>query len=477
MRNTIFFVCFLFSLCSGSEFNRKSARELPNIVFIFADDLGYGDVSFQGQKRFTTPHIDRLAKEGLVFTQHYSGSTVCAPSRCSFLTGKHTGHADIRGNRGMHYDGNWPMRAEETTIAEMLKEKEYVSGVFGKWGLGANYSEGSPLLQGFDQFFGYNSQKYAHSYYPHYLWDNNDTLVLPENEGTKKGLYAPEMIHNRAKDFIVENKNKPFFLYYASVLPHAELIAPDAYMEKFRGKFLPEKQFQGELIDSADYRHGPYDSQEECHTAFAAMITYLDDQVGDLMKTLEDEDLLDNTLVIFTSDNGPHSAGGGDPMYFDGNGPFRGIKTDLYEGGIRVPMIAFWPGQIKAGKTDLISANWDFMPTFAELANITPVDSIDGISMVPTLFGNKDQKKHDHLYWEYHNREGIQAIRKGDWKAVRRYMTDNPIRPIELYNLANDIGEKKNIAKNHPDIVQTLDSLMLANHSPSRHFPFQYERQ
>ena len=448
-----------------------SNSQQPNIIYILADDLGYGDVGFNGQTKFSTPNIDRLAKEGLVFTQHYSGNTVCAPSRSCLMTGLHTGHTPVRGNKEVKPEGQYPLPAQTRTVAEMLQERGYVTGAFGKWGLGFPGSSGDPINQGFDRFFGYNCQRLGHNYYPYYLWDNQEKLELTNNEGHQTGTYAPELIHEQTLAFLEENKDKPFFLFVPSIIPHAELVAPEAYMEKFRGKFPPETPYRG-VDEGENYRLGPYGSQEEPHAAFAAMVTLLDDQVGEIVAKVKELGLAENTLIIFTSDNGPHREGGADPDYFDSNGPLKGYKRDLYEGGIRVPTLAYWPGKVKPGRTDHISAFWDFLPTVAELTGASIPADIDGISYLPTLTGEGTQAQHDYLYWEFHERGGRLAIRQGKWKGVRYEVLENPDSPLELYDLSQDIGEENNVAAQHPEVAAQLDSLLRQARTPSEVFAF-----
>lgn len=445
----------------------------PNIIYILADDLGYGDLSVYGQKKFKTPNIDKLAEQGMMFTQHYSGSTVCAPSRSALMTGMHTGHTVVRGNKEVRPEGQYPIPDSTYTLAESMKKAGYVTGAFGKWGLGYPGSEGDPTNQGFDTFYGYNCQRLGHNYYPYHLWSNNDSIVLSENTDSKDSAYAPELIHKQTLKFIDTNKDTPFFLFVPSIIPHAELAAPKAYMEKHRGKYPPEKTYEG-VDDGPEFNLGPYRSQKETHAAFAAMINVLDDQVGDIMAKVEGLGLADNTIIIFTSDNGPHTEGGADPEYFDSNGPLKGTKRDLYEGGIRVPMIASWPGKIAPGsKSDFVSAFWDIFPTFSEIAGITPPDNMDGVSLLPTLLGkDADQKEHEYLYWEFHEKGGRQAVRKGKWKAVRYDVFKNPDGPLELYDLEKDQGEENNIASEHPDVVADMENILKTARTPSDIFTF-----
>ncbi|MFC5411933.1 arylsulfatase [Larkinella bovis] len=452
----------------------KPSAQRPNIIFILADDLGYGDVGFNGQKLIKTPNIDRLAAEGMRFTQFYAGTSVCAPSRSSLMTGQHTGHTYIRGNKGVKPEGQQPIADSVVTVAEILQKAGYTTAAFGKWGLGPVGSEGDPNKQGFDRFYGYNCQSLAHRYYPNHLWNNSEKIVLKENENlTQTKQYAPDLIQQQTLDFIKgSDSNKPFFLFVPSILPHAELLVPnDSIFEYYKGKFA-EKPHKGE-----DYgpgaREGGYASQAYPHAAFAAMVTRLDLYVGQILATLKEKGLDQNTLVIFSSDNGPHHEGGADPTFFNSGGGFRGFKRDLYEGGIREPMIARWPGTIKPGtKNDHVGAFWDLLPTFAELAGATPPASIDGISFAPALTGKGTQKKHQYLYWEFHEQGGKQAVRQGNWKAVRLNAATQPNGPVELYDLSKDPAEKTNLAAQQPAKAAELGRLMNQSHVASALFPF-----
>ncbi len=464
------------SLALASCATDQKEEKLPNIVLILADDLGYGDLSCYGQEKFSTPNIDRLASQGMRFTQHYTGCTVSAPSRASLMTGLHTGHTFIRGNREWKPEGQWPLSAESFTIAEMLKTKGYVTGAFGKWGLGFIDTEGDPNAQGFDLFYGFNCQGLAHNYYPDHLWRNHEKILLHENDSSKKGIYAPEIIHKEALKFLESNRDNPFFLFYPTTIPHAELFAKEEYMQRFRGRFNPEKVFEG-VDDGPRYRLGGYGSQPESHAAFAAMITNLDDQVGEILARLEDLGLAENTIVIFASDNGPHLEGGADPDYFNSNGNLKGYKRDMYEGGIRTPMIVKWPGKVEAGsESDHISAFWDIMPTFAEIAGIEKPQDIDGLSFLPTLLGKKQKQQHDYLYWEFHEQGGKIALRAGRWKAVKRDVDRDPQAKTELYDLMADPGETNNVASSNSDIVKNLEAMMEKAHVPSEIFPFASEK-
>jgi arylsulfatase A len=466
-------LCASSALMSCTPGQKKEA--LPNIVYILADDLGYGDLSCYGQKKFSTPNIDRLASEGMLFTQHYTGCTVSAPSRSCLMTGLHTGHTPIRGNKGWEPEGNWPLPANTFTIAGMLKTRAYVTGAFGKWGLGYTESEGDPNLQGFDEFYGYNCQSLAHNYYPDHLWHNHDKIVLHENDSSKTGAYSADLIHKAIIEFLEKNRNNHFFLFYPTTIPHAELFAKEEYMEQFRGKFMPEKSYNG--VDSGPtFRLGPYGSQSEAHAAFAAMVKELDDYVGDLLNKLKELGLENNTIVIFASDNGPHLEGGADPDYFDSNGRLRGYKRDMYEGGIRTPMLVRWPGKVKAGsKNDIVSAFWDLMPTFADITGAEIPVPTDGISFLPSLLGKK-QKERDYLYWEFHEQGGKMAVRMDNWKAVKLNIDKVPQGETELYDLSADIGETNNIASSRPDIVKKMEEIMKEAHTPSVDFPFLNEK-
>ncbi|WP_220377758.1 MULTISPECIES: arylsulfatase [unclassified Arenibacter] len=445
----------------------------PNIIYILADDLGYGDLSIYGQKKFKTPNIDRLAAEGILFTQHYSGSTVCAPSRSSLMTGMHTGHTVVRGNYGIKPEGQFPIPDSTLTIAEVLKKAGYSTGAFGKWGLGYPGSEGDPNNQGFDTFYGYNCQTMGHNYYPYHLWSNQDSIVLPENSGKKKGVYAPSLIHERTLAFIEENKDRPFFAYVPSIIPHAELVAPEEEMKRVRGKYVPEKVFKG-IDNGPRYKIGGYGSQTESHAAFAAMVGILDRQVGEILEKVKDLGIADNTIIIFTSDNGPHLEGGADPDYFNSNGLLKGYKRDLYEGGVRVPMLVKWPNKIKPGTvTAHVSAFWDVFPTLAEIAEAKKTPDLDGISFLPTLLGESVvQKEHEYLYWEFHEKGGRQAVRMGDWKAVKYNVLENPDARIELYDLSKDIGEENNVATYFPKVVAEMESILEKARTPSEVFVF-----
>jgi len=445
-----------------AERPRSGHIDKPNIIFILADDLGYGDVSCYGQKRFATPHIDRLAAEGLRWTQHYAGATVCAPSRCSLMTGLHGGHAYIRGNREVQPEGQAPLEAEAVTVAEGLRRAGYVTGGFGKWGLGPVGSEGDPNRQGFDEWFGYNCQRQAHSYYPDHLWHNDRKVVLEGNRDGGQQTYSQDLIAEKALAFIRRHKDRPFFCHIPFTIPHAAMQVPEDWLARFRGKW-PEPPVTG----------GHYARQEAPRAAFAAMVTRMDADVGRILDLLAELGIDERTLVIFTSDNGPHKEGGHDPDFFDSNGPLRGYKRDLYEGGIRVPFVARWPGRIGPGRvTDHVAAFWDFLPTAWELAGLQPPEDIDGISYVPTLLGG-EQRPHEYLYWEFHEQGRKQAVRMGDWKAVYLVAADR----FELYNLAEDLAETHNVAEQHPQIAARMRRIMRQAHRPSALFPMPFDDQ
>lgn len=461
----------LFLLVTACNTRDKLEALRPNVIYILADDLGYGDVSYLGQSKYSTPNIDKLAANGMVFSQHYAGSTVCAPSRSALLTGQHTGHTFIRGNKRHAVEGQYPLADSVFTLAEMLKQVDYATGAFGKWGLGYPGSEGDPNQQGFDVFYGYNCQRMAHNYYPYHLWRNEQKEVLKGNINKGSDDYAPRLIHDEALAFMDENRDRPFFMYYASVLPHAELLIDSVYLAPFIERMSPDVSYKGN-DKGKGYRNGAYGSQENCHAAFAAMVSLLDLQVGEIMEKVEQLGLAENTIIIFTSDNGPHEEGGADPEFFNSNGIYRGLKRDLYEGGIHVPMLVSWPGKVEAGSnSDHISAFWDVMPTLAEITNSDLPQGLDGISFLPSLLGEKMQKEHDYLYWEFHERGGRQAVRQGKWKAVR-YNVSLGNKPVELYDLSADPSEEYNLAHLHPEIVVELVALMKEARTDSPVFRF-----
>lgn len=425
----------------------------PNIIYILADDLGYGDLGSYGQKLISTPRLDQMARDGMRFTQHYSGAPSCHPSRCVLFTGKHTGHARIRDNSKL------PLLAEDFTVSQLLKQAGYATGGVGKWALGIEGTTGSPSMKGMSEFFGYLDQTHAHTYYPDHLWQNGRRVDIPENQSGRRAVYSHDLFAQEALSFIRKNKDQPFFFYAAFTIPHAEVAVPDDSLAEYRGRWPEPKAFPGSKT---------YQPQTQPRAVRAAMITRLDRDIGRMLDLLDELKLSENTLVIFTSDNGPITAGGQDPAFFNSAGPLRGLKFTLYEGGIRVPFIARWPGKIARGTVSpLISDFADMFPTFAELAGAKAPLRLDGVSILPTLLGRSaEQQPRSHHYWEAAPQ---QAVRQGDWKAYRATQD----RPLELYNLANDIGETKNLADRHPDIVAKLDALMSRSRTDSPDFPLE----
>ncbi len=459
-------VVYILSALAFSTLPGRSAGSLPaaprkpNIIFILADDLGYGDLGCYGQSKIKTPNIDKLASEGIRFTDFYAGSTVCAPSRATLMTGLHTGHNVIRGNTH-----NLALGPAELTVAELLKQAGYHTGLVGKWGLGDEGSAGVPNKKGFDEFVGFLDQTHAHDYYTDHLarFDpkNPDQRqnILYENQGGKKGLYVHDLFTMAATNFVRINKpdqfnqHRPFFLYLAYTIPHAN---NEEGHRSGNGMQVPsDAPYSGE-------------SWPQPQKNKAAMITRMDADIGKLMDELKQFKIEDDTVVWFSSDNGPHKEGGIDPKFFQSSGPLGGIKRDLYEGGIRVPMIVRWPAKIKAGEvSDQVWAFWDFLPTAAEIAQVKPPQKIDGISMLPTLLGKPQTNQHDFLYWEFHERGFQQAARMGDWKAVRPQAGE----PLELYDLKKDIGEKQNVADKNPEIVAKIEDYLKSARSESDRWP------
>jgi arylsulfatase A len=464
-----------------------AAPNKPNIVLIVADDLGYRELGSFGQKLIRTPNLDQLAKQGMRLTQHYAGNAVCAPSRCVLMTGKHPGHAWVRNNSELKPEGQQPIPDSEVTLAELLREQGYVTGAFGKWGLGGPGSEGEPLKQGFDRFFGYNCQRHAHSYYPSYLWSDdkriplkNDPPVpghasLPKDADATdassydrfKGKdYAPDRINEQVLKFITANKDKPFFLYYPTIIPHVALHVPDEELKPY----LDLKWKDPPFTRDAGYGYTPHFKPR---AAYAAMITRMDRYVGNVLELLDKLKLAENTLVIFSSDNGTtHLKAEVDYEFFDSVGELRGLKGSLYEGGVRVPTIVRWPGRVAADSSnDRVGGFEDWMPTILDAvraSKATPKDS-DGISLLPTLLG-KSQPPRPFLYREFSGYGGQQSIRVGDWKAIRQNLSRGNVE-IELYDLTKDVGEKNNVAKGHAEVVAKLDQLMKEQHVKSEKYP------
>ena len=433
----------------------------PNFIYIMLDDAGYGDFSCFGQEKFKTPNIDRMAKEGMRMTQFYSGSTVCAPARCSLMTGLHTGHCQVRGNREIQPEGQAPLKDGTPTLPLILSKGGYKTGMFGKWGLGSPGSASDPANH-FDTFYGYNCQRQAHTYYPGHLWSNKEKVPLDGH------TYAHTLIADQALKFIRKNRKKPFFAYIPITIPHAAMQAPESYVAPFRKKFPEFKDLIGK------YSHGT--KVKNPIAAFAGMMTLADEDIGKILDLLEDLKIDENTFVLLTSDNGPHYEGGHKPQFFNSNGPLKGHKRDLFEGGIRVPTIAWWPGTVKAGTdNEHISAFWDMLPTYCDLAGIDAPKN-DGISFAPSLRGS-EQPEHPYLYWEFHSHGGKQAIRKGKWKAIRNNVKKTTKTPIELFNLEEDIGETKNIADQHPKIIKELEQLMDEAHEPHPNYLFASDKK
>lgn len=446
-------------------------KKMPNVVLILADDLGYGDIGCYGQQRISTPHIDALAHEGVRFTQFYAGASVSAPSRASLMTGLHTGHTHIRGNREVQPEGQLPLGPAHT-IAQLYAEAGYRTGLFGKWGLGYPGSGSEPLDKGFDSFVGYNCQRQAHYHYPEHLWQGRQYLPLAGNADDGRAIYAPDLIHQHAKDFITEAsvQGRPFFAMLAYTLPHAELNLPhDSVYHSYRARLEPLSWTSRGAWD--------YPSTEDAHASFAAMVSRLDHYVGDLRRLLSHLGIDRETIIIFTSDNGPHREGGADPAYFDSNGPLRGTKRDLYEGGIRVPMIAHFPASLPRG-IEITSpcTQWDLYPTFAALlehytSRTRATNASDGVSLLPLLLDQGEIDRDRELYWEFHEEKGKQAIRRGKWKLIALGVnTDKP--RYELYNLENDLGETYDLAAQHPALVIELQQAMARLRTPSTLFPF-----
>lgn len=460
----------LGTMCLVGNSHAAKAHGKPNIVYILADDLGYHELGCYGQKQIKTPNIDALAASGMKFTQHYSASAVCAPTRSSFITGLHTGHSQVRNNSAGIFknpaskdnpegQGQYPLARRTQTIGGILQKAGYKTCAVGKWGLGGPDNEGEPNRQGFDHYFGYLCQRQAHNYFPTHLWRNDKRIDLDGNQGGKQLLgkhYAPDLILKDGLDFIDKNHKQPFFLYYATIIPHVALQVPedDPGLAEYRKKWPDETPYTG---------NRGYLPNQTPRATYAAMITRLDRSVGILIDRLKELGVYDNTLIIFTSDNGPTNAGGGQASYFNSAGPLKALKGSLYEGGIRVPFVASWKGQIKAGtSSDHTSACWDMLATFADVSGGKVVKDTDGISLLPTLLGKGEQKAHDHLYWELGSQ---QALRKGDWKAYRRAGG-----PIQLYDLSKDIGEQSNVSSQHPEVVKSMEKLFVSARTDHKDF-------
>jgi arylsulfatase A-like enzyme len=473
----------------------RSAERRPNIIYILADDLGYNELGCYGQHKIRTPHLDRLADQGMRFSQHYAGSPVCAPSRCTLLTGKHTGHCHIRDNDEMRdrgdvwndpeIEGQRPLPRGTATIGSLLKSAGYVTGAIGKWGLGGPTDEGHPNLQGFDHWYGYLCQRKAHNYYPTHLWRNREKHILnnpffsahqrfPEDADPLDPAayapyagsdYAPDLMTGEAEAFIRSHQADPFFLYLAYPIPHLALQVPSDSLGEYLGSF-PEAPYLGER---------GYLPHPQPRAAYAAMITRMDRDIGHILALLEELGLTNNTLILFSSDNGPTYTGGADTGFFQSAGGLRGLKGQLYEGGIRVPMIARWPGRIAPGtQSPHISAFWDVMPTLCEAARTKPPDDCDGISFLPTLMGRpREQRTHPYLYWEFPGYGGQQAVRVGEWKAVRTGLKrEDSDTSVQLFNLSKTPDESEDISQQYPEIVEDMRRILADSRNESEFFPF-----
>jgi arylsulfatase A-like enzyme len=450
---------FLITLTSFLFLSQVALAKKPNFVYIMVDDAGYGDFSCFGQKKFKTPHVDRMAKEGMKLTDFYSSSTVCAPSRSSLMTGHHSGHGFIRGNKEIRPEGQHPLPLKAVTIPEVLKGSGYISGMFGKWGLGAPGSEGDPMNQGFDRFYGLNCQRQSHNFYPTHVWSDRKKVMLDRKH------YSHSLIADECLKFIRKNKDNPFFCYVPFTIPHAAMQSPEKRIAPWRKKFPEFEKMTG--------RYGGTTITNPI-AAFAAMMEHMDEDVGRILNLLEELNIDENTLVIFTSDNGPHKEGGHKPDFFDSNGPLKGYKRDLYEGGIRVATMAWWPGKIEPGTSSShIAAGWDLMPTLCELSGTPAPDGLDGVSFAPTLLGQaQGQEKRQYLYWEFHEQGGKQAVRMGKWKGIRLNVRKDPNSSIELYDLSKDIGENNDISSKYPQIVSKMETAMKDSHRGNLIFPF-----
>lgn len=440
----------------------------PNIIFILADDLGYGDLGCYGQKMITTPEIDRMASEGMKFNAHYSGSTVCAPSRCSLMTGLHSGHSYIRNNAGI------PLRQSDITISTLLKESGYSTALIGKWGLGNPGTTGVPTLKGFDYFFGYMDQGHAHNYYPTFLYRNEEKVMLdnivPEEELSGKGVatekitYSHDLFTLEAIQYIEthHSQSTPFFLFLSYTIPHANNEAGRAF---------------GNGMEVPCYEKYALEQWPEPQKGHAAMISRMDNDIGSILRKIRDCGIENNTIVFFTSDNGPHAEGGVDYNFFNSNGHLRGFKRDLYEGGIRVPLIVRWPGKIKPGSENgHICAFWDIFPTIMDISGNKVEYNADGISFLPSLLEDGIQEIHNHLYWEFSSHLGKQAVRLGKWKGIRLNTQNSSSMLFELYDLEKDPSETHNIAEEFPKMKKEILRIMDLEHDPSKVFPlFEWE--
>lgn len=441
----------------------------PNIILVMADDLGCHELGCYGQTKIKTPNIDKLAAGGMKFTHFYAGCAVCAPSRCALMTGKHMGHATVRNNVQFKKgeEGQFPIRAQDVTVAELLKAQGYATGAMGKWGLGNWDTTGTPMKHGFDLFFGYNCQAHAHSHYPKHIYRNGEKIELKDNDGKTGKQYTQDMFESEALDFIEKNKAKPFFLYLPFIVPHVAVQVPEDSLDEYKGKLGDDPAYDGKK---------GYQPHPAPHAGYAAMVTRMDRSVGRIIDKIKALKLENDTLVIFTSDNGPtHNVGGADSDFFNSAGKLRGLKGSLYEGGIRVPFIVYWPGKIKPGSTcDERYYFPDVLPTLHAIASPGPLGidkTIDGINFSAELFGGLRPRR-ECLYWEFPGYGGQQAVIAGDWKAVRQNLAKGVVK-TELYNLATDESEKDDVAAKHPDVLARLEKLMKDQHTPNPDFPLQ----
>lgn len=440
---------------------------LPNIIFILADDLGTYELGCYGQKKIKTPNIDRLAEQGMKFTRFYAGNNVCAPSRCCLLTGKHPGHATIRDNKEHQPEGQEPIRADEVTLGSIMKQKSYATGAIGKWGLGMFNTPGDPLRHGFDIFYGYNCQRHAHYYYPKYLYRNAERIELPGNDLKTGKTYSHDLLETESLQFIRQHREQPFFLYLPYTIPHVSVQVPEDDLKEYLGKLGDDPAYDGKK---------GYVPHPAPHAGYAAMVSRLDRTVGKITTLLDELHLTENTLVIFTSDNGPtHNVGGADSAFFESAGKLRGLKGSMYEGGLRVPFIASWKGKITPGSVcESRWAFWDVLPTLGEIARAKIPDNIDGISFLATLQRHPLAKQHEYLYWESGGYGGQQAIIAGPWKAMRtnlKQQVDQPKLKTQLFNIDEDESETRDVASQHPRQLAVLENIMKHAHTPSMVFP------
>lgn len=499
INNAIYYLLFtvVFFSCKTQENSEgQSENKKPNIIYILADDLGYAELGVYGQEKIETPNLDALANNGMIFTQHYTGTPVCAPARFNFLTGKHSGHSYVRGNdewaqrgdvwnykaavKDSTLEGQRPIPANTITLANKLKNQGYATGMVGKWGLGAPHTESIPNNFGFDYFFGFNCQRQAHTFYPVHLYENENRYALANDTiapSTKldKGAdpyddasyakytlndYASELMFEKITDFVDENKDQPFFMYWADPIPHAPLQAPKRWVDYYKKKFGDEEPYLGQRS---------YFPNRTPRATYAAMVSYLDENVGKLVAQLKKEGIYENTVIMFTSDNGPTFNGGSDSQFFDSAKPFRSEygygKGYLNEGGVRVPMIASWPGKIKPGsKTDMISSHYDVLATFCDITGDAIPEDTDGISFYNTLVNEGIQEEHEYLYWEYPEYGGQVAVRMGKWKVLWKDLKKGN-KEVELFNLETDLTETTNIASNHPEIIEKFYDVIKKEHS------------